>query len=85
MLTLKMLKSQVIVIFLYQYNFQLDQMWSKKERERRMTKLLSGIHRKNLSFTQEKVMSWLKVDQEPDLGHIKLVLLMNNQMEMIGK
>lgn len=84
MLTLKMLKSQVIVIFLYQYNFQLDQMWSKKERERRMTKLLSGIHRKNLSFTQE-VMSWLKVDQEPDLGHIKLVLLMNNQMEMIGK
>lgn len=36
-----------------------------------MTKLLSGIHRKNLSFTQEKVMSWLKVDQEPDLGHIK--------------
>lgn len=85
MLTLKMLKSQVIVIFLYQYNFQLDQMWSKKERERRMTKLLSGIYRKNLSFTQEKVMSWLKVDQEPDLGHIKLVLLMNNQMEMIGK
>lgn len=50
-----------------------------------MTKLLSGIHRKNLSFTQEKFMSWLKVDQEPDLGHIKLMLLMNNQMEMIGK
>lgn len=31
-------------------------------------------------------MSWLEVeDQEPHLGHVKLVMLMKNKMEMTGK
>lgn len=73
MVTLKVLKScQIVVLLLCQHNFQMAQMWSKKEKER-MTKLLSGIHRRKLPFTQEKVMSWFEVeDQEPDLGHLNL-------------